>query len=104
VWEHNGKYTVTEAKFSASIATAYAGGKTRVNKGSLPAPPTGLGSRELLYYLLSDSADKSGSKDAKWVQMSQAWVADRALREKMDLSAESALLKLMHSNKIRAMP
>jgi hypothetical protein len=90
VWEHNGKYTVTEAKFSASIATAYAGGKTRVNKGSLPAPPTGLGSRELLYYLLSDSSDKLG-KGSPMVQMSIAWVEDRAAREGVGRACEAAI-------------
>jgi hypothetical protein len=53
-----------------------------VNKGSLPAPPTGLGSRELLYYLLSDSSDKLG-RGSPMVQMSVDWVEDRAKRENL---------------------
>jgi len=90
VWKHHEKYTVTEAKFSASIGVAYGMGKKRVSSGKL-GKPTGLNpSLELLFYLLSDNADKriTGSP---MVQMSEDWVVDRGRTEGLDARASAAL-------------
>lgn len=84
VWEHHGKYTVTEAKFSASVGTAYGAGKNKVKSGKLPLPKGLNPNLELLYYLLSDNTDKQGlattGKSGLMVQMSKGWVRDRSTK------------------------
>ena len=91
VWEHNGSYTVTEAKASESIAVAYGFGKYKVKKGLIPDVGK-LTNRdhELLHFLLSDASDKA---DQGWpmMQMSTKWVQNRAPAERLDLAATAAL-------------
>jgi hypothetical protein len=95
VWQHHGKYTVAEAKFSASVGTAYGAGKGKVKRGKLPAPKGLNPSLELLYYLLSDNTDKKGvettGKNGLMVQMSKSWVMDRGAKEGLPAAAVNAI-------------
>ena len=84
VWQRGTDYTVTEAKASESIAAAYGFGKYKVKKGLIPLVSGLSPDHELLHYLLSDSSDKGGA-GSPMVQMSTAWVEDRAAREKVAL-------------------
>jgi hypothetical protein len=90
VWGHDGKFTVTEAKASPSIGTAYGGGLRKQGSGSIPKV-TGLSpDLQLLHALLSDSSDKRGTQ-TPLMQMSKAWVRDRAPAEKTGLVATAAM-------------
>jgi len=90
VWQHGTSYTVTEAKASASVATLYAMGKYKEKKGLIPVV-SGLSKlNQELHYALSDSSDKGGV-DTPMMQMSEAWVKDRASREGLDANAQRAL-------------
>jgi hypothetical protein len=90
VWEHDGKFTVTEAKASPSIGIAYGGGARKQGSGSIPKL-TGLSpDLQLLHSLLSDSSDKRGTQ-TPLMQMSKAWVRSRAPAEKAGLIATAAM-------------
>lgn len=90
VWDKASAYTVTEAKASASIAAAYGFGAYKAKKGMIPNV-TGLNpDLLLLHYLLSDSSDKGG-KGSPLMQMSKAWVDDRATREGLPVSVVASL-------------
>lgn len=90
VWLHGGSYTVTEAKASLSIGTVYGMGKAKEKRGSIPVV-TGLNpDQQLLHYLLTDSSDKGGAQ-SPLMQMSVAWVDDRAKREGLQPAAVKAL-------------
>jgi len=82
VWEHDGHYTVTEAKASASIGAVYGLGKFKEKKGLIPVVSGLSPDHQLLHYVLSDSSDKQGSQ-TPMMQMSFAWVKDRALTERL---------------------
>ncbi|MDR2327842.1 MAG: hypothetical protein LBE51_20875 [Acidovorax sp.] len=92
VWQHDGSYTVTEAKARESIAAAYGLGKFLTSQGKI-IRVTGLNpDQELLHYLLSDSSDKRGT-EFRMVQMSVDWVRERAEREGLSAQATAALQK-----------
>jgi hypothetical protein len=80
VWEHGGQYTVTEAKASASMGAVYAFGKYKEKQGWIPTITGVSTSIQELHYVLADYSDK-GDKETPTMQMSKAWVADRATRE-----------------------
>jgi hypothetical protein len=90
VWQHDGKYTVTEAKARANSFALKATAEKFVPKtvkSKLSAD------EELLYALLGTS--KSGEGDGKvLVQMSEDWVKDRASREGLDGRGQRALKRL----------
>lgn len=90
VWEHQGRYTVTEAKASASIAAAYGFGKYKEGKGIIPVVRGLNPDQQLLHYLLSDSSDKGGVQ-GPLMQMSKAWVEDRSRREGLQPSVATSL-------------
>jgi len=91
VWEHGGQYTVTEAKASASMGAVYAFGKYKEKQGWIPTITGVSTSIQELHYVLADYSDK-GDKETPTMQMSKAWVADRATREGgLTPSAEIAL-------------
>jgi hypothetical protein len=90
VWEHNGAYTVTEAKASASVGAAYGFGKRKESKGWIPVV-TGLSpENQLLHYLLSDTSDKRGTQ-TPMLQMSHAWTKDRSKREGLAAKVRDAI-------------
>jgi|GEM_PF-2067867 len=86
VWQHSGSYTVTEAKARESIFAI----KANVDKRGSATVKSMSEDRQLLYYLLSDSSDKRGVQ-FRTVQMSRAWVVDRASREGLPRVALSAI-------------
>lgn len=85
VWQHGGKFTVTEAKARGSIFAVEA----MLNKMKMPA---GLTSHDdkLLYFLLSTSKSDEGDGKAL-IQMSDRWVQSRAGAESLSDTAELAL-------------
>lgn len=87
VWLHDGSYTVTEAKARANSFALKAMAEKLVPKevkGKLSED------EEQLYALLATSKSEEG--DGKvLVQMSEAWVRNRAKREGLDERAERAL-------------
>jgi hypothetical protein len=90
VWEHQGRYTVTEAKASASIAAAHGFGKYKEGKGIIPVVRGLNPDHQLLHYLLSDSSDKGGAQ-GPLMQMSKGWVEDRSRREGLQPSVATSL-------------
>lgn len=80
VWEHNGQITVTEAKASSNKFSVINGGRTRERNGKIPRITGVSNDLRMLHYLLSDSSDKRGTQ-MPLMQMSKAWVEDRAKRE-----------------------
>jgi len=91
VWEHNGYYTVTEAKACTSIATVYALGQFKERKGLIPLVKGLSAVNRELHYLLSDSSDKGGV-ETPLMQMSEDWVKDRLRREGLPAGAKAALM------------
>ncbi len=90
VWEHAGRYTVTEAKASESIAVVLGFGKYKEKKGLIPIV-SGLGpDQQMLHYVLSDSSDKGGAQ-TPLMQMGVAWTRDRGQREGLSKSARLAI-------------
>jgi hypothetical protein len=86
VWQHGSQYTVTEAKASASVGAAYGIGRYKEKRGDIPMV-TGLSlNHQLLHYLLSDSSDKGGTQ-TPLMQMSKAWVENRAPGEQVGVAA-----------------
>lgn len=98
VWEHNGHYTVTEAKASASIAAAYGFGKYKTKKGWIPTVSGLNPDLELLHYLLSDNDDKVG-QGSPLMQMSKAWVRDRIDGENVPQAALEAIIAQRYSRR-----
>jgi hypothetical protein len=90
VWEHHGRYTLTEAKASASIAAAYGFGKYKEKKGLIPEVSKLSADHLLLHYLLSDSSDTGGTQ-TPLMQMGVAWARDRAQRENLPKAARRAV-------------
>lgn len=90
VWEHNGHYTVTEAKASASIAAVYALGKLKEKKGLIPVLKGLSAVNQELHYLLSDSSDKRGV-ETPLMQMGQEWIIDRGRKEGLPRVAIDAI-------------
>ncbi len=100
VWEHNGQFTVTEAKASESIAVAYGFGKYKVKQGWIPdIGKTTNPSLELLHFLLSDSSDKQG-KEWPTMQMSHTWSVDRANREDISRTARDAIEQKYYERRV----
>lgn len=82
VWEHNGHYTVTEAKARESIFAVVATVKSLTNKGLVPPTVRSLSADlQNLWLILSTNNKDVVGQGAPLVQMSDRWVVDRAGRE-----------------------
>jgi hypothetical protein len=90
VWDHDGKYTVTEAKASESVGAVFGFGKYKEKKGIIPTITGVSEDHKMLHYVLSDSSDKGGTV-TPLMQMSVGWVEDRAKREGIGPTAAKSL-------------
>jgi hypothetical protein len=90
VWLHADKYTVTEAKASASIGAVYGFGKYKEKKGIIPVVTGLTPDQQTLHYILSDTSDKRGAQ-TPLMQMSLAWTRDRGRKEGIPRAAVIAI-------------
>ena len=92
VWEHGGRYTVTEAKARESIFVITATVKSLTQKGLVPAPVKELSADlQNLWLLLTKDNKDVVRQGYPLVQMSEQWVASRAKEERLSSNARAAL-------------